>query len=407
MASKYNIQTIQFLIASFNSIIGAMGKTDTAVKFYKEQVNNLQTVSQIQYSDIDMVYRILGMRNTNAVKWDITTARLKKFTDAMNYMICCKTDEQRKECLDQLRDSGKVDTTVYGYIVEIYEIKETPKKTLDTFKTSEFGRFGQFDCNVKKKPSDSANKDKGQGYAEKIGERVKKTDVSSIEKDIKNITKQKDAPAVTQRYIEDIAKGFLRLKNLSSSDPLEDVLSDSYIRKQFVQFLLSLPLKEVFKLTQDGDLCRLRNKGYQDRLNAAILEYWMPQSQTVCGDKQIFERACNLYQSLSNQKVGEDIRLLKGSYDMIYRYPNLQAVCKCDPTVLYKKLSDICSDKYLYKEFLHLLESEERNRIEIGNMVSYQFIADHRVQAALIDNIKIFKQILCAIDIMKSQAEDF
>lgn len=407
MAGKYNIQAIQFLIASFNSVIGAMGKTDTAVKFYKEQVNNLQTVSQIQYSDIDMVYRILGMRNTNAVKWDITTARLKKFTDAMNYMICCKTDEQRKECLDQLRDSGKVDTTVYGYIAEIYGIKETPKKTLDTFKTPEFGRFGQFDCNVRKKPSDSVNKDKCQGYVEKIGERVKKTDISSIEKDIKNITKQKDAPVINQRYVEDIAKDFLKLKNLSSSDSLADVLSDRYIRKQFVQFLLSLPLKEVFRLTQDGDLCKLRNKGYQDRLNAAILEYWMSQFQIIGGDKQIFERACDLYQSLATQKVAEDIRLLKGSYDMTYKYPNLQAVCRCDPTVLRNKLSDICSDKYLYKEFIHLLESEERNRIEIGNMVSYQFIADHKVQAALIDNIKIFKQILCAIDTMKSQTEDF
>lgn len=400
MASKYNVQAIQFLIASFSSVIGAMGKTDKAVKFYKEQVNNLQTVSQIQYPDIDIVYRILGMRNTDAVKWDITTSRLKKFTDAMNYMICCKTDEQRKECLDQLRDSGKVDTTVYGYIAEIYGIKETPKKTLDTFKTPDFGRFGQFDCNVRKTNRESCETGKDQNYRNKITE-INSSSVKNTEKDIKLKNTTKD---ISQRYIEDIAKDFLALKKLRSSDPLTDVLSDRYIRMQFEQYLFSLPFKSVFKLSQDGDLCKLRNKAYQNRVNAAILEYVTGKEKRVNGD--IFASACELFASSATGKVSEDIRSIRNSYNMVYKYPNLEAVCKCDPTVIHKRLSEICSDKYLYRDFRKVLDSEDSDRIEIGNLERYEFIADHRMQAALLDNIEIFKKILDAIDTLQSYSDD-
>jgi len=44
--------------------------------------------------------------------------------------------------LNQLKDSEAIDSTVYNYIAEIYGLKEIPKKKLDDFKTSEFGRFG-------------------------------------------------------------------------------------------------------------------------------------------------------------------------------------------------------------------------------------------------------------------------
>ena len=71
----------------------------------------------------------------------------------MNYMICCKTPQQRRDCLNQLKDSEAIDSTVYNYIAEIYGLKEIPKKKLDDFKTSEFGRFGQFSTDTKLKNS--------------------------------------------------------------------------------------------------------------------------------------------------------------------------------------------------------------------------------------------------------------
>lgn len=107
MASKYDIQAIQFLIASFNSIVKEVGKTDSSVRLFKRQSDGLCSLGKVSKNDVEFVYRLLGMKNTNSLKWEISLNRLKIFTDAMNYMICCKDESSRCECLEQLMNSEK------------------------------------------------------------------------------------------------------------------------------------------------------------------------------------------------------------------------------------------------------------------------------------------------------------
>lgn len=412
MQGQYNVEAIQFLIASFNSVIKAMGKTDKAVAFFKSQVDNLQTVSQIKYPDIDFVYRLLGMKNTNAVKWDITTVRLDKFTKAMNYMICCKTPQQRRDCLNQLKDSEAIDSTVYNYIAEIYGLKEIPKKKLDDFKTSEFGRFGQFSTDTKLK-NDRNSKYAAEAEDDKKiklndSEAVLREKISNNTKSNKPIKKVVNSTnsADKQCYVEDLAQDFIdRRLHTHANDPIELIRRSGIdIRRKFGQYLLyELSRDKVFN-TQGGikDLVKAKDASNVQKVLAILIEYMADIESSNTWQKSLLIQACDLFSNLfgASGKFAKDLQTWKSSYSMYYKYPNPQAVCKCDPTTLYKEYVKLMDDTYTYSDFRKTVDSEDRNRIEIGNMIHYNFIQDHRVSAAFLDNIKDFVAILDMIDMI-------
>lgn len=406
MQGQYNVEAIQFLIASFNSVIKAMGKTDKAVAFFKSQVDNLQTVSQIKYPDIDFVYRLLGMKNTNAVKWDITLVRLDKFTRAMNYMICCKTPQQRRDCLNQLKDSEAIDSTVYNYIAEIYGLKEIPKKKLDDFKTSEFGRFGQFSADTKLKNNRNSKYAAETEDNKKIkfndSEAVIRQKIDSNSKAKKPIKKVADE----QCYVEDLAQDFIdRRLHTRANDPIELVRRSGIdIRRKFGQYLLyELSRDKVFN-TQGGikNLVKAKDDSNVQKVLSILIEYTADRESSNTWQKSLLIQACDLFSNLfgASGKFAKDLQTWKSSYSMYYKYPNPQAVCKCDPTTLYKEYVKLMDDTYTYSDFRKTVDSEDRNRIEIGNMIHYNFIQDHRVSAAFLDNIKDFVAILDMIDMI-------
>lgn len=412
MQGQYNVEAIQFLIASFNSVIKAMGKTDKAVAFFKSQVDNLQTVSQIKYPDIDFVYRLLGMKNTNAVKWDITTVRLDKFTRAMNYMICCKTPQQRRDCLNQLKDSEAIDSTVYNYIAEIYGLKEIPKKKLDDFKTSEFGRFGQFSTDTKlknnrnSKHAAEAEDDKKIKLSDSEAVIRQKIDSNSkAKKPIKKVVNSTNS-ADKQCYVEDLAQDFIdRRLHTRANDPIELIRRSGIdIRRKFGRYLLDeLSRDKVFN-TQGGikDLVKAKDASNVQKVLAILIEYMADRENSNTWQKSLLIQACDLFSNLFGAcgKFAGDLQTWKSSYSMYYKYPNPQAVCKCDPTTLYKEYVKLMDDNYYYSDFRKTVDSEDRNRIEIGDMIHYNFIQNHRVSAAFLDNIKDFVAILDMIDMI-------
>ena len=412
MQGQYNVEAIQFLIASFNGVIKAMGKTDKAVAFFKSQVDNLQTVSQIKYPDIDFVYRLLGMKNTNAVKWDITIARLDKFTKAMNYMICCKTPQQRRDCLNQLKDSEAIDSTVYNYIAEIYGLKEIPKKKLDDFKTSEFGRFGQFSANTKLKNNRSSNYDAEAEDDKKIkftdSEAVIKEKIRNNTKNNKPIKKVADG----QRYVEDLAQDFMNSSKLPTYYPdlVESIrLSGISVRRKFGRYLLEeVSRDEVFN-TQGGikGLVKAKDANNVQKVLAILIEYMADRNSKNTWQQSLLIQACDLFSNLlgARGKFAEDLQTWKSSYNMQYKYPNPQAVCKCDPTTLYKQYTTLMDDNYYYSDFRKTVDSQDRDRIEIGNMIHYNFVQNHMVSAAFLNNIKDFVDILDMINIIVKWSE--
>lgn len=412
MASKYDIQAIQFLIASFNSIVKEAGKTDSSVRLFKRQSDGLCSLGKVSKNDVEFVYRLLGMKNTNSLKWEISLNRLKIFTDAMNYMICCKTPQQRRDCLNQLKDSEAIDSTVYNYIAEIYGLKEIPKKKLDDFKTSELGRFGQFSTDTKLKNSRNSK------YVEEAEDdkKIKLTNSeAAIREKIHNNNKNSEPikkvvnstnSADKQCYVEDLAQDFIDMRlHTRANDSIELIRRSGIdIRRKFGQYLLyELSRDKVFN-TQGGikNLVKAKDASNVQKVLAILIEYMADIESSNTWQKSLLIQACDLFSNLfgASGKFAKDLQTWKSSYSMYYKYPNPQAVCKCDPTTLYKEYVKLMDDSYYYSDFRKTVDSEDRDRIEIGNMIHYNFVQDHRVSAAFLDNIKDFVAILDMIDMI-------
>lgn len=80
----HDIDTLSFLIASFKDIVQSFGQNSKSVEFYKRQVDGLLNIGQIRQEDADFIEELVGMENTNAVKWDIATQKIEQFIKAMN-----------------------------------------------------------------------------------------------------------------------------------------------------------------------------------------------------------------------------------------------------------------------------------------------------------------------------------
>lgn len=411
-SNSYNVNNIQSLIGQFRSLIKTSGKSESTVRKYKEYVRNLIYLGKVQKEEVDYVYRLLGMQNTNVVKWNITTVRLDKFTRAMNYMICCKTPQQRRDCLNQLKDSEAIDSTVYNYIAEIYGLKEIPKKKLDDFKTSEFGRFGQFSTDTKlknnrnSKHAAEAEDDKKIKLSDSEAVIRQKIDSNSkAKKPIKKVVNSTNS-ADKQCYVEDLAQDFIdRRLHTRANDPIELIRRSGIdIRRKFGQYLLyELSRDKVFN-TQGGikDLVKAKDASNVQKVLAILIEYMADRENSNTWQKSLLIQACDLFSNLFGAcgKFAGDLQTWKSSYSMYYKYPNPQAVCKCDPTTLYKEYVKLMDDNYYYSDFRKTVDSEDRNRIEIGDMIHYNFIQNHRVSAAFLDNIKDFVAILDMIDMI-------
>lgn len=128
MVKYYDINRISGLICLFKQTVSKYGKSSKTVKTYKEQIEYLMKndkyikQSDIQ-KDLDFVYRLLGMQNTDAIKWDATLDRLDMFISAMNYIEAYKTKKDKVKCLRYLLKNQKINRAVYDYVTEVHNLK--------------------------------------------------------------------------------------------------------------------------------------------------------------------------------------------------------------------------------------------------------------------------------------------
>ena len=81
---KYDLRTISFLISSFRDIITTFGENSKSVEFYKRQVNQLISIGQVSLNDQKFIEELIGMSNTNSVKWDKANEKLMQFIEIVN-----------------------------------------------------------------------------------------------------------------------------------------------------------------------------------------------------------------------------------------------------------------------------------------------------------------------------------
>ena len=120
--AKYNIETLSFLIGSFRDIIQSFGENNKSVEFYKRQTGQLVNIGQVGRNEADLVEELIGMQNTDAVKWDKANQKLNQFIDAINATYGLQDKFKIVVIVEQLDREGKLILSVKELVYKVYDI---------------------------------------------------------------------------------------------------------------------------------------------------------------------------------------------------------------------------------------------------------------------------------------------
>jgi len=346
-----NVDSLSFLIGTFKNVVDNFGANSNSVKFFKTQVDGLISIGQVSNEDASLIYRILGMNNTTAVKWESTTSKMNNFIEVMNYMVTAKTPEQAYKIYTQLKSLEKIPKNIDEYIREIYGFKEA---TLPN-KVNSFGSLNSSN-------SGSAN----------TSESTKKT----------NTTQTNKGKAIQ------IGTGAANnIKDTSCSDydctTLEDYNNiDKYLVKQL--------------------------KAYNDKLYISV-----KNSQAVCSADPIYFhcRLSELLNGIEYYNSSEIRELLNGSdYEIALKEERDDV---CHPSIAYKKLQIVTNDLhkinfkkfYLIKMFLRLvgIHSTLDKAKEIEDIFDVCAFMAKNIDNALLVRYKASETKLVFKDMVKKQ----
>lgn len=144
---RYNIQTLSFLIGSFRDVVQSFGQSSNSVEFYKRQVYGLANIGQISMNEVIFVEELVGMRNTNAVKWDKAIEKIEQFVKAINKTYDCVNDTSKVLMLENLEKIGDISSAVKDKVYEVYGIDT--KSIITKKKDSKQINFGEIPSNIK------------------------------------------------------------------------------------------------------------------------------------------------------------------------------------------------------------------------------------------------------------------
>lgn len=116
---EYNVQTLGFLIGSFNQMVSTFGESSKTVEFFRNQVMGLVDIGQVNLYDASLVFSLIGMTNTNAVKWDKAKNKIKSFMFGMNKLCSINNRNVQAYVLDELDISDEIK----DYIKDIFNLK--------------------------------------------------------------------------------------------------------------------------------------------------------------------------------------------------------------------------------------------------------------------------------------------
>lgn len=153
---KYNLQTLSFLIGSFRDIVKSFGKSSKSVEFYKRQVYGLADIGQVNTVDILFVEELIGMSNTNAVKWDIAIEKIEQFIKAINETYGYANDASKIIALENMEKSGEISSTIKYMVYDVYNI-DTKTMIKEKNKSNNL-KFGEIPSSKKSEQIENNNK---------------------------------------------------------------------------------------------------------------------------------------------------------------------------------------------------------------------------------------------------------
>lgn len=122
-SSQYNKDTITFLINSFRQMVITFGRSVKTVGFFREQVNGLVNINQVKAEEREVVFTLIGMLKTDAVKWEKTIQRLDSYNKVLS-TISYETDRNViSHILYAMNDRGEITNEMYSLFCKMYGIQ--------------------------------------------------------------------------------------------------------------------------------------------------------------------------------------------------------------------------------------------------------------------------------------------
>lgn len=115
----YNIQSISFLLDSFIDLVESYGQRKETIIYYKKQVHSMVMNGNVNINDVKFIYDLLGINNTEGIKWDITTKKINQFISGVHFINDVDNAEQRVTMVNMLVANGNISNNVGSLIKKI------------------------------------------------------------------------------------------------------------------------------------------------------------------------------------------------------------------------------------------------------------------------------------------------
>lgn len=378
----YNVETVQFLIQQFKETVDTYGKTKQAVQIFRKQANclvtgNLNYMTRVQPVDVDFVFRLLGMRKTDYIRWDTTIKRIEQFIYAMNYIVACKNKSERCKCLQYMWKTSKITDTVYRYIMELCDLADAKKipdvsdYSLDASTDRGYGTFGvnlnnNTEHNVSKRRLDQeALLRKQIAYADML----KEFNPQSLD-DFANI------------FLKDLeCQKLLKKLNKVCNKP-EDVYTDLDVCAMFIEWMAvrGINLNHNKLMVNDwvndrtlGRYFKIKDNNCQVFIAAGVCEYYNkvfvqlqnPENKPLDAYKKfIFQLNCACAFSEIMENVWTEPKETQGFIWNLLFNAKIAIPESNEHDKYYKAMNfiDICNDEELYRQFVDCVKSEDNIR---------------------------------------------
>lgn len=141
---EHNIQAMSFLIGSFRELVNSFGQNNKTVAYFRSNVQGLINIGQINVNDALLVSKLIGMENTDNVKWEISNVKVNMYIQAVNNIL--QYGNPNKDVISailiNLKSRGEISDEVENLVRETFDIKgkrfNTPNKENPGFGSLEY-----------------------------------------------------------------------------------------------------------------------------------------------------------------------------------------------------------------------------------------------------------------------------
>lgn len=173
---EYNFNSLSYMIAYFKELVESFGTNSKTVEFYKKQIGYLISIGQIKKQDYELIESLIGMENTDAIKWEPSLKRIAQFTDVVNILRDSTDKRFIGYVLDGKLGSGEINQQVYKLLKSVYNM-DSAKPENDGAGQKSFGEYPQ-----------NIDSSKGFGYI-KVYQDTKYQPVRVLDLDIERLEK--------------------------------------------------------------------------------------------------------------------------------------------------------------------------------------------------------------------------